>query len=574
MDVDVDIEACKQGEREALGNLYKAYSGRLMRICRHYVMDENIAADILHDAFIIIFTSIKMLKDNSKLEGWMITIVRNLSLKYLQNNSKDTLPLSGIGIELPADSNAEQQNIGLDLLLSAIESLPKGNREIFKLSVLDGLSHKEIGELLGIHPHSSSSQLARAKKMLRAILINYWAWLLLPVLIPIYIYFIMRNKSDRISENKSATIDTPPTQAEHIRKPSEGIRTETYSSEAEPSAPPVSPNTNTHHSDISTKVAASIQKLPSQTPPDSIVLGQQLLSFKADTLQNKPSAGYIGQQDSLFHTPQISKERLIAQHKEINSPAKEKKKYPWTFNFGYSSNSSSDNIAHLNYLSVIDYANGGAATRIYSLGEYINYLDRNRMLMDSTENLKLRQLAINDFLSADQSVSEKTHHYHPKTYGIFLNKQLSPKWTFGTGLTYTRLKSEFENPFNTATLKRTQKIDYIGIPLQITYRLWNKQRFSAYTTTGVTFEVPIHSSLTKEFIITSDSSFTIKGKLRPQFQWSVNVGLGVQYQIIKPLSLYLEPNLFYYFKNSGRIQTYRTEHPFSFSIPFGLRLTW
>ena len=52
MKVDVDIDACKQGEREALGNLYKAYSDRLLRICQHYVTDESTAEDILHDAFI------------------------------------------------------------------------------------------------------------------------------------------------------------------------------------------------------------------------------------------------------------------------------------------------------------------------------------------------------------------------------------------------------------------------------------------------------------------------------------------------------------------------------------------
>ncbi len=88
MKPDVDIDACKQGDRKAFSDLYKAYSGRLMRICHHYVADESTAEDILHDAFIIIFTSIKSLKDNSKLEGWMNTIVRNLSLRYLQGTKK------------------------------------------------------------------------------------------------------------------------------------------------------------------------------------------------------------------------------------------------------------------------------------------------------------------------------------------------------------------------------------------------------------------------------------------------------------------------------------------------------
>ena len=71
MKVDVDIDACKQGEREALGNLYKAYSDRLLRICQHYVTDESTAEDILHDAFIIIFTSLHQIAERQLKIGGM-----------------------------------------------------------------------------------------------------------------------------------------------------------------------------------------------------------------------------------------------------------------------------------------------------------------------------------------------------------------------------------------------------------------------------------------------------------------------------------------------------------------------
>ena len=184
----IQIDACKKGDKEALGELYTTYAKRLLGVCRHYVKDDNSAHDILHDAFIIIFMSIQDLKDESKLEGWMITIVRNLSLKYLQNTEKEAIPLSCLNIEIQETACEEQKKIEFGLLLSAIESLPEGNREVFKLSVLEGLSHKEIGEQLGINPHSSSSQLFRAKKTLRAMLINYWMLFLLPILIPVYIY--------------------------------------------------------------------------------------------------------------------------------------------------------------------------------------------------------------------------------------------------------------------------------------------------------------------------------------------------------------------------------------------------
>ena len=568
MKVDVNIDACKQGEREALGNLYKAYSSRLKRICLHYVTDESAAEDILHDAFIIIFTSIKSLKDNSKLEGWMITIVRNLSLRYLQRTEKDDIPLSSLGIEVLSEEDEEEKNIELELLLSAIELLPEGNREIFKLSVLDGLSHKEIGDLLGINPHSSSSQLARAKKTLRAILINYWMLFLLPILIPAYIYFVTREKSVDTSDNRPTALDA------HHELPKRVRQKGTASQKVEQPRCSIPSSTLGNDRRVLAEKTISTEEISSQLITDSAESGQLTVSFHVDSLQKYLAAGTIGVEDSVQRIPQISEDKMTALNKDVKLNVNHKKKYLWTFNFGYSSDASGNTASNLNYLSVIDYANGGAAAKIYSWKDYIDYLDRNRMLMDSLENARLRQQAVNQFISADQSVAEKVNHYRPQTYSLSLYKQLSPRWIFGTGLTYTRLRSEFENPFNKATLKRTQKIDYIGIPLRMTYRVWNKGRLNAYATGGVTFEIPVHSSFTKEFVVTSDSSFTMKGTIHPRYQWSVNAGLGVQYQIFKPFSFYLEPGLSYYFKNGCGIQTYRTEHPFMFSIPFGLRLTW
>ena len=198
----IDIDACKKGDKEALGELYSAYAPKLQSVCRSYVKDQSVAEDILHDAFIIIFTSIGELKENRKLEGWMVTIVKNLSLKHLRHMQKHNTSLSNLNREVADETLENIQGVELDVLLATIDALPKGNREVFKLSVLDGLSHKEIGQMLGINPHSSSSQLFRAKKMLRAMLANYWGLLLLPLLIPIYIYMVTRQKAGRLTTLK------------------------------------------------------------------------------------------------------------------------------------------------------------------------------------------------------------------------------------------------------------------------------------------------------------------------------------------------------------------------------------
>lgn len=561
----IRIDACKQGDRRALGELYAAYSRKLLGICRYYVKDESVVEDILHDAFIIIFSSISTLKDEAKLEGWMITIVRNLCLKHLQRaeGRENLLPLVNADA-LPDESHGTNGSMDLATLLDAIESLPNGHREVFKLAVLDGLSHKEIGELLGIAPHSSSSQLSRAKKLLRTMLTDYWLWLLLPVFIPVYLYLITRHGTEKISENQQMKVDSPKKEGGVMKDDGAGSRAH----DVEHAGRPVIHNRNSGgwgRTGEDNAATEGVDWADSTVPRSSMSTG-------IDSLQRHWMAN-VGVGDSLFRLPTIPSGKLIASNEQIIT--KRKQKYPWTFGFGHSSNAATGSgLSTLNYLTVTDYANGGAAAKLYTWNDYMDYLQRNSALMDSAERANLKLIAEKNFQSDDHVLGEKAHHHRPVTFGFSLNKQLSPHWIFGTGLNYTGLKSDFTSEFNGATLKKTQKISYIGIPLRLTYRIWGKGRFNAYATGGVTFELPVHSSFKKKYIVTPDSSYTLQRDIHPRNQWSVNLGVGVQYRLFKPFSLYLEPNMFYYFNNGSDLETYRTEHPFTFTVPFGLRLTW
>ena len=563
----IRIDACKNGDKEALGELYTTYANRLLGVCRHYVKDDNSAHDILHDAFIIIFMSIQDLKDESKLEGWMITIVRNLSLKYLQNTEKEAIPLSCLNIEIQEAACEEQKKIEFGLLLSAIESLPEGNREVFKLSVLEGLSHKEIGEQLGINPHSSSSQLFRAKKTLRAMLINYWMLFLLPILIPVYIYIATRDKTVETSDNGPTATNTHKSQSKYVQK---GLGTLKKEESRYSTSPSISGNAGRG----SAGAIVPEGNIALQVSTDSAITEQRALPFNVDSLQKHLAIG-IGTNDSLYCIPQTPQDKMIALNERMNFNVCNKKKYPWTFNLGYSSNAGANGaVSNLDYLSLVDYANGGATAKLYTWADLEDYYARNNALMDSVERARMSLILREHPTDDNGSLGEVAHHCRPKTFGLSINKQLSPKWTFGTGITYTRLKSEFESEYNKARLVKTQKIDYVGIPLRLTYQVWSKGRFNAYMTGGMAFEMPVHSSLEKKYIITADSSYTLKRDIKPRYQWSVNLGVGVQYKLFKPFSLYLEPNMFYYFRNSSNLETYRTEHPFIITVPFGLRLTW
>ena len=166
------VELCKKGDKQALSWLYQTYADKMKRICFHSVADRQIAQDLLHDGFIIIFTSISSLHSPDKLEYWMGTIMRNISLRYLkQCGSMSTVPLEEVSEdEVSTDTFPANDFPSYKTMLQMIDSLPEGYSTVFKLAVLEGLSHKEIGILLNIAPHSSSSQLSRAKELLRKLL--------------------------------------------------------------------------------------------------------------------------------------------------------------------------------------------------------------------------------------------------------------------------------------------------------------------------------------------------------------------------------------------------------------------
>mgnify|MGYP002644248085 CR=1 FL=1 len=170
------VNLCKEGNEQALSLLYKIYAKKMKRICSRYVSDEQTVNDLLHDGFIIIFTSIDTLRSSEKLESWMGKIMKNISLKYLEQCRAITnIPLDCIEeSEEPLIPSYSTNFPSYAIMLKMVESLPKGYCKIFKLAVLEGLSHKEIGILLNIAPHSSSSQLSRAKELLRKLLSQYY----------------------------------------------------------------------------------------------------------------------------------------------------------------------------------------------------------------------------------------------------------------------------------------------------------------------------------------------------------------------------------------------------------------
>ncbi|MDE6547950.1 MAG: sigma-70 family RNA polymerase sigma factor, partial [Muribaculaceae bacterium] len=212
MGIERLIEQCRQGDKEALGILYKTYARRMRGICQRYVCDLQAVDDVLHDAFIVIFTSFDRLRNEEKAEAWMAGIVRNVALKYNKRMmALKTVPEDEVNEEAMstvAEHESTELKATFEELMQMVDRLPEGYGKVFRLSVFEGLSHKEIAEVLGIEPHSSSSQLARAKKMMRKMIKQHWLLLLIPLLIPVagfILYYRQRSTVKKTAEIPKTT---------------------------------------------------------------------------------------------------------------------------------------------------------------------------------------------------------------------------------------------------------------------------------------------------------------------------------------------------------------------------------
>lgn len=174
MDIESIVTDCKKGNTNAFGMFYSSFSHKMLEVIGHYIHNKDIAKDILHDGFIIAFTSISSLKEGVKVEAWLTTIMRNLSLQYLRKESEHiSIPISETAIPQEMADPAECEDLSWEQLESIINRLPEGYNKVFRLNVLEGLSHKEIAQLLGISHLTSASQLHHAKMLLRRMINDY-----------------------------------------------------------------------------------------------------------------------------------------------------------------------------------------------------------------------------------------------------------------------------------------------------------------------------------------------------------------------------------------------------------------
>ena len=561
MEITRLIERCRQGDADALGELYKAYAQRMRGVCRRYISDEQTVEDVLHDAFVIIFTSFDRLRDVSRAEAWMMAITRNVASKCKDHQEAlPTVSLDETGkTELIATENEEKDVRGVPLseIVRMIDRLPEGYGQVFRLSVFEGMSHKEIANMLGIEPHSSSSQLARAKKMMRKMMRQYWTAVLLLLLVPVTFY-LFRKEDTAVKNEKPVVAKQKDTRKESQKE-----------SQMEQPQEPVIVHLPMHR----TAVIA--------TDTLQLVIAQAVDSVTSDTLFN------IIAQEQIIHdtiatdtTETIRKAEIPHYDVTDLQHDKSKNRNDWHLALAYAGNPQRDMSRTDNYMTMPTLSGSMTrSTKLYNWGDYMDYVMANAPMMDSVSASNMRHVAIINSNHPQDPLTETKHHERPLTLQLSLSRQLNSHWSLATGMSYTRMKSTFESGNENTIILRTQRLHYLGIPLKLGYRIVGGNRWNLYTTGGVQLDIPVSARLTTQYIYGGSyapigNSPDIDATISAPWQWSVGVGIGAQYQIVPHLNVYLEPSLNYFIPTSTDVESYRTEHPFDLSLPFGLRFTW
>lgn len=160
------IQGCLRGSTQCQRQLYDRFASRLYATCLRYARNSSDAADILQESFVRIFTNLQQFQQQGSLEGWMRRIVIHTALRQYQRQRFD---FETSGTENLPERTIDPEVIGAlseAELLNLINKLPEGYRVVFNLVAIEGYSHAEAGEILGIQESTSRSQLAKARRWL------------------------------------------------------------------------------------------------------------------------------------------------------------------------------------------------------------------------------------------------------------------------------------------------------------------------------------------------------------------------------------------------------------------------
>lgn len=163
------IKGCIEGKSWAQRAIYERYAASMMSVCVRYVTDRETARDLLQEGFIKLFSKIQSYSGTGAFGGWVRRIFVTTALEHLRQNNalKQSVSIDDHAYYIENVEETVLQKLSANDLLDCIAKLADGYRTIFNLYAIEGYSHAEIAEMLGISEGTSRSQFMRARKILQ-----------------------------------------------------------------------------------------------------------------------------------------------------------------------------------------------------------------------------------------------------------------------------------------------------------------------------------------------------------------------------------------------------------------------
>lgn len=183
------------------------------------------------------------------------------------------------------------------------------------------------------------------------------------------------------------------------------------------------------------------------------------------------------------------------------------------------------------------------------------------------------QLGIGIF---NQGKSVKTEYKHrlPVRVGLNVAYRLTDRLSVESGVSYTRLSSDMKDGTKDNYSSGSQKLDYIGVPLNVKYRAFGYRRLSVYASAGLLTEKCVSGKTTHEYVISGEKKkHEAEDVAAKPWQLSVNAALGAQFDVLRNVGVYVEPGVSYYFDDRSPLSTIYKEKPLNFNLNMGVRYT-
>jgi len=547
--------SCARGESAAQRELYDQYGSRILALCRRYAADPADAEDLMQDSFIKIFRVIGRFKWTrlGSLYSWMARITINMafdSAKRRRSLASQLVDVDTLKEDISEDTVYEDTaSVPLDVLWDMIGALPEGYRTVFTLYTIDGLSHREIADLLRIKEKSSSASLSRARSMLSVAVRQYWkdqeegpspdGWsqilrkirrasalrglmitvaLLIPA-VSLMLWHENNHRTDADSADIPLITWNPRTELLIDKIP----------------APAVTPSVFPFLRSGSTAVYDE-----GYSQQESIVIQEDTIS--TSSTERRDSNKHVAKNTTYYpsdHVWSSSQEQ----------PHKSGRRFTFSLKAGSGAfrRNSKVSLTSTQYIAALTFMNSVSPGMIpdakANSSNAVSWYHNNYVSAPPSNDNQFTSTSTNNY-----------RHGLPVTFGLSARMDLNNRMGIGSGIEYTWLHSNVE----TVVGRLDQNLHFIGIPLRLDTRICSWNGLDMYLGAGIKAEKCIDASLGQ-----------VNCEER-KLQWSADAFAGTQYRIGNRSYIYLQPELSYYFTKTDLI-TFRTENPLTFSVNVGIR---